>query len=122
MATQDTPSFDDLETVDTSDESDDYDTDWLDLESGESVVGEIRAIKPNCGQYDTTVIELARGLGDIVAMWSNGQIDRALESNELGEGDVVGIKHTEETRTFTTDDGDEREFDVWEVRAMGDGE
>jgi len=78
MTTQDTPSFDDLETVNTSDESDDYDTDWLDLEPGESVVGEIRAIKPNCGQYGTTVIELARGLCDIVAMWSNGQIDSAV--------------------------------------------
>jgi hypothetical protein len=37
----------------------------------------IRAIKPNCGQYDTTVIELAGDLGNVVAMWSNGQIDGA---------------------------------------------
>ncbi|WP_135365881.1 hypothetical protein [Halosimplex halophilum] len=38
--------------------------------------------KPNCGQYDTTVIELARGLGDIVAMWSSGQIGSAPKSDK----------------------------------------
>lgn len=120
MATQDTPSFDDLETVEADDDGNDYETEWIDLEAGETVVGEIRSVKPNCGQYDTTVLELARGLGDIVTMWSNQQIDRALEDNDLGEGDVVGIKHTEQTRTYTTDDGEERKYDVWEVRTLED--
>lgn len=115
MATEDMPSDDEFTLVDGSDDSSDYETEWIDVEAGESVAGEIRAIKPNCGQYDTTVIELARGLGDLVAMWSNGQIDTALEANEIGEGDVVKIEHTEETRSFTTEDGDEREYDVWNV-------
>ena len=120
MATQNTPAIDDLEPVETqTDDGNDYETEWLDLDRGEHVVGELRAVKPNCGKFDTTVLELARGLGDVVSMWSNNQIDRFLEDNDLGEGDVVGIIHTEETRTFTTDNGEEREYDVWEVRTMG---
>lgn len=119
MSANDTPDFDDLDPVETNEQDDDYETEWLDLEPGESVVGEVRAVRPNCGEYDNTVIELARGLGDVVAMWSNGQIDRAFRVNDLGEGDVVGIKHTEDTATAEDDNGEEYEFDIWEVRAMG---
>ncbi|WP_018258888.1 hypothetical protein [Halomicrobium katesii] len=122
MATQETPSFDDLEPVDTNTQDDEYDSEWIELDQGEDVVGEIRDLTPNCGKYDTTVIELARGIGDVVAMWSNSQIDRQLEDNDLGEGDVVGIRHTEETGTFETEDGEEREYDIWEVRQLGGGE
>ncbi|MFC6613563.1 hypothetical protein ACFQAS_01085 [Halopenitus salinus] len=87
MSTQKTPAFDDLEPVEANtEEQDDYDTEWIDLEPDENVVGEVRAITPNCGDYDTTVLEIARGLGDVVCMWSNKQIDRLLESNDLGEG------------------------------------
>ncbi len=72
MVQSETPSFDELETVDTTpDDADDGDAEWLDLDAGEAVVGEIRALKPNCGEHNTTVIELARGLGDVVVMWSN---------------------------------------------------
>ena len=120
MATNELPSDDEFELIEPETDSQDYESEWIDIEPGEEVVGEIRAIKPNCGQYDTTVIELARGLGDIVAMWSNGQIDTTLETNEIGEGDVVKIEHTEETRSFTTEDGDEREYDVWNVYTKGD--
>jgi len=120
MATGETPAWEDLDPVETDDENDDYDTEWLDLDPGEIVVGELRAVKPNCGKYDTTVLEIARGIGDVVTMWSNGQIDRVLQQKDLGEGDVVGIKHTEETRTFTTEDGDEQEYDLWEVREMNE--
>jgi hypothetical protein len=79
MATQETPSFDDLEP-------------------SESVVGEIRELTPNCGKYDTTVIELARGIGD-----------------------VIGIKHTEQTSTFTNEGGEEQEYDIWRVRELSAG-
>ncbi|SFR85737.1 hypothetical protein SAMN05216559_0130 [Halomicrobium zhouii] len=119
MAANDTPDFDDLEPVEINEQEDDSDAEWLDLEPGESVVGEVRAVRPNCGQYDNTVIELARGLGDVVVMWSNGQIDRAFRVNDIGEGDVVGIKHTEDTATAENEDGEEYEFDIWEVRALG---
>lgn len=123
MAKSETPAFDDLEPVDAtdSDEYSDDDGEWLDLERGESVVGEIRGVTPNCGDYDTTVLELAVGIGEVKPMWSNRQIDRALESKDLEEGDVIGIKHTEEEQSFKPDDSDEFvTFDVWEVRAVSD--
>ncbi|MFA9516329.1 hypothetical protein ACERIT_03785 [Halopenitus sp. H-Gu1] len=121
MSTKKTPAFDDLDPVEANDdEQDEYDTEWLDLDPGENVVGEIRAVTPDCGDYNTTVLEIARGLGDVVCMWSNNQIDRALEDNDLGEGDVVGIMCTEETRTYTPEGSDEEQtFNIWEVRALG---
>ena len=117
MAAQDTPAFDDLTPVKPGNDYDDEEEGWIELDRGESVVGEIREISPNCGQYNTTVINLATGIGEVRPMWSNRQIDRALESRELAEGDVIGIKHTDETRSFTPDGEDEEtEYDVWEVR------
>ncbi|EMA25734.1 hypothetical protein [Haloarcula argentinensis] len=120
MATQETLSFDDLEPVDNS--TDDYDSVLIEPEAGESVVGEIRDLSPNCGKYDTTVIELACGISDVVAMWSNNRINNALDDNDLGEGDVVGIKHTEQTSTYTNEADEEQEYDIWEGRQFGDAE
>jgi len=124
MAQSEMPSEDDFELIDPNDDFDDdgQDKDWLDLDAGEHVIGEIRDLNPNCGDNDTTVIELARGLGDVVLMWSNNQIDRALDSKDLGVGDVVMIKHTEDTRAFTNDDGEEIEYDVWRVGVVGGGD
>ena len=123
MASSKQPAFEDMRVVSGSDQDyDNSDDEWLDLEAGESVVGELRSINENCGKHDTTVLELSRGLGDKVTMWSNRQVDRALVNNEVGVGDVVGIKHTEETNTFTPDGEDEPvTFDVWEVRAVDYG-
>ncbi|OYR77658.1 hypothetical protein DJ84_21685 [Halorubrum ezzemoulense] len=122
MASSKNPAFDEMAVVTGDDNNYDDDGEWLDLEPGESVVGEIRAINENCGQHNTTVLELSRGLGDNVTMWSNRQIDRVLEKNEIGVGEVVGIKHTTETDTFTPSDSDEPvTFDVWEVRCGLDG-
>lgn len=107
----------------TGPESDtDDDAEWIELDQGEEVVGELRNIKPNCGDYDTTVLRISRGPGDEVLMWSNRQIDNRLEENDVGTGDVVRIVHTEETSTYTPEDADEPvEFDVYKtfVRAGG---
>lgn len=118
MASSQNPAFDEMDVVTgDDDEYDDEDTEWLDLERGESVVGEVRAVNKNCGKFDSTVLELSRGLGDNVTMWSNRQIDRVFEKNDLGAGEVVGIKHTDKTDSFTPDDADDPvTFDVWEVR------
>lgn len=122
MASSKNPNFDEMAVVTGDDNQYDDDGEWLDLEAGESVVGELRAINENCGQHDTTVLELSRGLGDNVTMWSNRQIDRVLEKNEIGVGEVVGIKHTNKTDTFTPSGEDEPvTFDVWEVRCGLDG-
>lgn len=120
MATEETPSFDDLDPVEDPGTDTEDDAEWIELEPGESIVGELRSVRPNCGDYDTTVLEIARGLGDTVLMWSNGQIDRKLGHNDLGEGDVVGIRRTEETFTFENAEGEEQEANVWEVRTIGD--
>ena len=123
MASSKQPSFDDMEVMNgNQSDYDDADDEWLDLEAGESVVGEIRTINEDCGKHNTTVLELSRGLGDNVLMWSNRQIDRVLKNNELGVGEVVGIKHTNRTDTFTPTGEDEPvTFDVWEVRAVSPG-
>ncbi|WP_372478913.1 hypothetical protein ACAH01_08695 [Halomicrobium sp. HM KBTZ05] len=39
MAAQQTPSFDDLEPVDTNTQDDEYDSEWIELDQGEDVVG-----------------------------------------------------------------------------------
>jgi hypothetical protein len=43
MAANYTPAFDDLEPVETNEQDDDSDAEGLDLELGESIVGEVRA-------------------------------------------------------------------------------
>ena len=121
MSTE-TPSFDEMETVDAPDQSGDGDAEWIELDAGESVVGELRK-RQETQDYDNDVLEIARGLGDVVVMFSNGQIDRRLDSlaDEYGsaEGLVLGFKKTEETRTFTPNGSDEEvEFNLWEVRQM----
>ncbi|ACO54897.1 ORF2 [Halorubrum pleomorphic virus 1] len=123
MSKSKTPNFDDMEVLDdTNDEYDDSESEWIDLDRGESVVGEIREINPDCGDYGTTVLELSRGLGDNVCMWSNRQIDNKIEQHGLGVGEVVGIKHTDREQTFTPDGSDEPvKFDVYEVRAVNVG-
>lgn len=95
MATENLPSEEEFELVEADSDSDDYETEWIDVEPGGSVIGEIRAVKPNCGKFDTTVIELARGLGDIVAMWSNSQIDRTLDAEYFGYRSVNSSSSTE---------------------------
>jgi len=121
MASQPTPSsFDDLQPVEQPNTNrDSEDAEWFDLEPGATIVGEIREVTPDCGEHDTTVLKLARGLGDVVLMWSNRQIDRQLEHNDLGEGDVIGIRKSEDTETFTTEDGETRTYHACEVRSVG---
>jgi len=106
MAAQDQSSdFDALEPVEVDDDTDDEDAEWIDLDEGESVVGEIREIKENCGDYDSRVYKIARGLGDVCLLWGKASIDRQIDSGDLGPGSVVGIKNTGET--YTTESGNE---------------
>ncbi|HKJ58572.1 MAG TPA: hypothetical protein VKA37_05035 [Halobacteriales archaeon] len=43
-------------------------------------------------------------------LWSNRQIDAQMEAADLGVGDVIGIKKTEDT-------GEETEYYFFEVRS-----
>lgn len=115
MASESAPSFDDLEPV--TNDFDDDDGEQIQLAPGESVVGEIRQIHTGLGEYDSTLLYIARGLGDVVKLWSNRQIDAQMESADVGVGDVVGIRKTEETATYVDDDGEETVYNIFEVRS-----
>jgi len=65
MATQKTPSVDDLEPVDTNRDHE-YDSEWIELDQAEPAAAEIRDRTLNCGKYDTTVMELAHAIGNVV--------------------------------------------------------
>lgn len=118
MATNDsTPSFDDLNPV--SNDFDDDEVEQIQLEPGENVVGEIREINTGLGEHNSTLIHIARGIGDVVKLWSNRQIDAQMHRADLGVGDVIGIQKKEETATYTDDEtGEENEYHLFEVRAL----
>lgn len=95
-------AFDDLAPVETPDD-DDEELEWIDLDEGDSIVGEIREIKENCGQYGSRVYKISRGLGDTVLMWGKASMDRQVDAADLGPGDVMGVLNTGEE--FTTENG-----------------
>ncbi len=91
----------------------DYDTEWQDRpEFGEIVQGTLLAINPDCGDYNTTVLEIRlteptsdHDEGTLVSMWSTAGIDTTIEENEVSRGSEVAIMGED---TFETDDGEER--------------
>ena len=114
MATEDTPSFDDLEPVQTADFDDD-EAEWIDFEEGEIVTGDVVAVKENCGENDSRVYKLKTEVGHPpVLLWGKASINRQFDAADLGPGDYIGIKHTGET--FETDSG--YEGVVYDVRAL----
>jgi len=117
MASESAPSFDDLNPVSSNDYEDD-DVEFIKLSEGESLVGEIRAIHRGLGEHNSTLLHVARGLGDVVKMWSNRQIDSAINSAGIEEGDVIGIRKTEDTRTYVDENDDEHEYNVFDVRSL----
>lgn len=116
MASEQAPSFDDLDPV--ANDFEDDDAEQIQLEPGDNVVGEIRQIHTGLGEFNSTLLYIARGLGDVVKLWSNRQIDAQMEAAGLGVGDVIGIAKTEETATYTDDDGEETEYNIFEVRSV----
>lgn len=115
MAKANAPSWDDLSKVQTSQDTDDDGEPLIKLDPGEDVVAEVRFIEEEVGQHGNTMLHLTTTDGDPVRMWSNTTIDRALDAAEVTAGDVIGIRKHEESYTFETEDGDEREaydFDV----------
>lgn len=95
--------FDDLKPVDTPDD-DDEEAEWLDLDDGESVVGELREIRENCGEYGSRVYKIQTGIGEPVKLlWGKASIDRQVDAADLGPGSVLGILNTGEK--YETDNG-----------------
>ena len=95
---------------------DDDDSEWIELDGGESIAGEIRTLNPTAGQYDTGMIQISPAPGELKNLWLNKQVKDQLEAEELGEGSVCGIINTGETASFTTDDDETVEYDIYEVR------
>jgi hypothetical protein len=104
--------------AETPDQTDDYDTDWIDRPSlGELVQGILLARKPDRGKYDTTVLELrlTEPCGDVdadecVALWSTAGIDKQLDSADVERGEEIAITCED---THQRDGEERREYAVY---------
>jgi len=101
----DTPSFDDLDTVEI--DNDDGASEWIDLEPGQEVTGRITGLNLEAGYNG--VIEI-----DGRPMYLNKQMRRQLVT-ALVEGAHMGVRMSEETETFEQD-GEKQEYHPKEVR------
>ena len=106
----DSPSFDDLDEVEISEDSDGGA--WIDLEPGETVTGEITAFNPRASYNGVAEI-------DGVPMRLNATMRKAIISG-LVEGATIGIRKSEDSETFENDDGEETEYYPRDVRVQRD--
>jgi len=104
MATNDAPSFDDLDTVEVSDDDQD---DWIELEPGQEVTGRITAFDP-LASYDG-VVEI-----DGRPYRLNPTMRKQIIAG-LVTGCNIGIRKSEQTDVFENDDGEEVEYNPREV-------
>jgi hypothetical protein len=116
MASEETQSgFDDLEPV-SSPDYDEENVEWIDLEEGETIVGELREIRDNCGENNSRVYKIADEIGEpLKLLWGKASINRQIDDSDLGPGSVIGIQNTGDT--YETDSG--YEGTVYEVRSQG---
>lgn len=103
--------FDALEKVDDTTFDDSGDAEWFNFDDrGDTVLGEVRKIVENAGEYDTRVYELSTGVGEAVVFWGSAAIDRQVDRADIGVGDVIGVRYLGKD---TTKDGNEvKQFDV----------
>ncbi|MFY4811294.1 hypothetical protein ACOJIV_01095 [Haloarcula sp. AONF1] len=106
MATNESPSFDDLDSVEVSD--DDNSNGWIDLEPGEEVTGVITAFNPLASYNGVAEID-----GRPIRL--NQTMRRQIIAG-LIEGAKIGVRKSEETESFENDDGEEQEYNPREVR------
>lgn len=79
-------------------------------EPGDEVAGEITHMEENVGKYNQTVIHVDTG-DETWSVFLNNTMLNGINSLELGEGDLVGIRLTD--RTYENSFG---EFPVYDVR------
>lgn len=103
--TDDTPSWDDLDTVEVS--NDDDGSDWIELEPGNEVTGRITAFNP-LASYNG-VVEI-----DGRPYRLNSTMRKQIIAG-LVVGSTIGIRKSEDTETFENDDGEEQEYNPREV-------
>jgi hypothetical protein len=103
--TDDTPSWDDLDTVEVS--RDDDGNHWIELDAGEEITGRITAFNP-LASYEG-VVEI-----DGRPYRLNATMRKQIIAG-LVEGCTIGIRKSEETDTFENDDGEQQEYNPREV-------
>ena len=117
MAAKELPSIEDMTEVESPSNYSDDNAEWCELDDGESVVGEIRALNYDAGSYGTGMYQIAPAIGQLENYWLNNQIRARFKSAEVSEGDVVGVHNTGETRSFVDDDsGETVEYTVYKVK------
>ncbi|MFC7230321.1 hypothetical protein ACFQMM_01115 [Saliphagus sp. GCM10025308] len=97
---------------------DDFDTEWVDRPAlGELVQGTLLNLKPDCGDHDTTVIEMRLSEpygefedGALVCFWSTNGIDAALEENDISRGEEIAVVCDD---TFEIDGESRRGYSVY---------
>ncbi|WP_435065629.1 hypothetical protein [Halobaculum sp. EA56] len=104
-----TPAFEDLDPVDTSEDS--GGSDWIDPEPGETVSGRITGYNPTAGFNG--VIEL-----DGRPMYLNGTLKNQLIA-ALVEGNTMAVRVAEDAETFEDSDGETTEYYPKEARFAG---
>ncbi|MXR41010.1 hypothetical protein GRX01_06600 [Halobaculum sp. WSA2] len=110
MASKSEPAFDDLDPVNTDEES--SGSNWLNPNPGETVSGTITGWNPDAGHNG--VIEL-----DGNPMYMNRTLQRQLIA-ALVEGNQMFVRVDENSQTFTNDDGEETEYHPKEARFARD--
>jgi hypothetical protein len=112
-----TPDIDDLSPV-SNDDNDDEAED-LELEPGDSFVGEVRSIQQNLGEFDSTLVHFSSDeipLGEQRKYWLPGHVEAQFYDAEIEEGQVIGLIKDEEPTEANPDDGDSFEYHRVEVR------
>lgn len=109
MATNENPSFDDFDPVEST--SEDSGSDWINLDAGEETVGPITALNLDAGDpTDAGVVEI-----DGRPMDLNWTIRRDLIES-LVVGRLMAVRKLEEEESFTNDDGEEIVYNPKEAR------
>ena len=103
---QDNVSFGDLDEIEEPEQ--DNGGDWIDLEPGEEVAGEITAFNPLASYNGVAEI-------DGVPMRLNATMRRKIISG-LVVGEMIGVKKSDESESFENDDGEEQEYYPREIR------
>ncbi|GGL60248.1 hypothetical protein [Halocalculus aciditolerans] len=114
------PSWDDLSEVSSGNDDEEYD-DVLNLDPGDSVVAEVRAIERDADRYGRDRYHLTRTDGEepkYVSYFASASVTRPLDNADVGPGDVIGIKKDEDSYTFEDEDGEEQEAYGFEVRVL----
>lgn len=95
--------FDTLDPVQGADFDGD-DGEWLDLESGDSIVGTLADVVEEAGEYRQRLYKIRDGSGPVKLVWGKASINRQVDAGGIEVGDTIGIRNT--GKTYTNRRGD----------------